>query len=264
MVSQELIDFSLFGVIIMGIVPFIAGIVLIKMQKLWGSNFTAGLITAGVVVIVNKIISVVISLLFPSSEENAFFFTEKSVPASVVIMILSGVITALLMCVCVSICSEKKFNMKEAASCGLGLGVGYLMSSAFNLLVIRQNLIQIENGGFDLKGYEAIAKGYLDQKTIDLTKLAYTSITFEDMLSQVIFSFGVSMLCVACGILIMRGIYAKKLKSGVAVSAVTIAAAGVIYCVVPSIVIGSVISAVIGIAVLILSIKTKIGENNNT
>ena len=262
MVSQELLDFSLFGVIVMGIIPFVTGIVLIKMQKLWGSNFAAGIISVGVVIIVNKIISVVISLVFPSSKENTFFFIERTVPVGIVLMILSGAVTAALMCICVCICSEKNFKMKESLSCGLGFGIGYLMYSAFSLLVVRENLIQIEKGGFDLKGFDAVMQGYLDEETIDLSKLAYLNITFDDMLSHVIFSFGNAMLCVACSIIIMRSIYKKNLKVSVTVSAFIIAATGIIYCVVPDIVIGSIISAAIGISILIFSVITKIREKN--
>lgn len=263
MVSQELINFLLFGVIIMGIIPFISGIVLIKMQKLWGSNFTAGLITMGVAIIVNKIISVIIYVIFPSSKENTFFFTERSVPASVVLMILSGAITAILMCICVCMCSEKTFKMKDALSCSLGFGIGYLIYSAFSLLVVRENLVQIKKGGFDLKAFDAITQGYLDERTIDLSKLEYLSITFEDMLSQVIFSFGTAMLYIACGIIIMRSIFTEKLKASVTVSAFAIAATGVIYCVVTNVVSGSIISAAIGIPMLIFSIITNTSKNNS-
>lgn len=248
----------LIGIAVTGVIPIIGGIVLLAAKKIKASSFWAGVLAYIIAMIVYTIISGIVSMSVMMSS-GSMMGTETEIPTSVTaaLSIALCVLTVLAMGICIGGCMKKTRTFKGAVSCGLGFGVGYLVTTAIGLVSMYSVFVQINSGAFDKLYAPMVEQGMMDKELVKSMKAVYTEFSAADGLGQTLAAAGLAMLFVAAAVFIMRGACAKKIFAGIGVSALILAAAGGVSAVIPNTIAGAVVVVAIGAAALIFAVRMR-------
>ena len=257
MISQSILITVAAGIIIIGVIPAIAAIVLMKNQKINDSDFKMGVVTYAASVLICKTVALVEALIImPPESSDMNRAIENSTAASVVLAVLTGVIITGLLLVCIiAFAYHKTFD--NAVSFGIGAGAGYMFGTAISMGIFFFNLLQINKGVYMSNYGEAVQSGYVNTDDIKMTLEEYTSFTVSDGIFQVICALGMAMLFVGASVFIMYGICRGRVSAVVLLTAILFVTAEIISYVVKNNAISTVLICIIGVCTLICGIKMK-------
>ena len=248
MITQSVIATTLIGVVITGLVPIIGGIVLMAMGKIKASSFWAGVLAYIIGIIAVGIAAVIIGVAAPALAGNA-------VALGFVSSILTGVLMALSMGVCVKSCMKlRTFN--AALSCGLGFGAGYAVTIAIGLVGSYITFGSINSGAFDAQYAQLVQMGVFDKETVNMLKETYTSYTVMTITQEILTAVFFAAALAAAAVFIMRFVCAGKASLGIlsAMATLTVYSLG---SALPNAVAAIIVTAAIGIAALVFALRMK-------
>ena len=250
MITQGVITAVLIGIVITGLVPAIAGIALLAMHKIKASSFWAGVLAYIIAMIVITIITLISAFAAADmAQSNATLY-------GLILNVISAVCFGLSMSVCIIACMKKTRTFKGALSCGLGFGVGYLVNTAFSLITMYINFVNVNSGAFDQQMAQVVKMGMYTKEDVAMIKEQFTSITATDMVSQIVSTAAFAVILTAAAVFVMRGVCAKSSFIGMAAS-VLVLAAGLISSIIPNVVAALVVMAAIGAAALIFAVRMR-------
>lgn len=248
MITQSVITMTLIGVVITGLVPIIGGIVLMAMGKIKASSFWAGVLAYIIAIIAASIVAVIVGIAVPSLAGN-------TVALGIVSSIITGVFFALAMSVCIKSCMKlRTFN--AALSCGLGLGAGYAVTMAIELIGMYVTFGNINSGVFDTQYAQFVQMGVFDKETVNMLKETYTSQTVLTIVQQILMTVFFAAALAAAAVFVMRFVCAGKASLGIfsAIATLTLYSIG---SVIPNAAAAIIVTAAIGIAALVFALRMK-------
>ena len=260
MISREVITAVLIGLVVTGLIPIAAGLVLLAMHKIKASSFWAGVLAFVIAIVAFSIISGIISAaVMVSSVQNGATdimtaaMNENST-LTAVLQIFMGVAIVLAMAVCIGKCMKTR-TFNAALSCGLGFGISYLVTAAMSFFTSYSTFSMINNGSFDSQYAAMVSQGIISKEAVNAMKETFTAMTVGDVLFSIVLSAAVALLMTAGAVLIMRGVCAKRTFAGIGISLVLFAAQFGIMGFVPNAAASAVVAAAIGAAALIFALR---------
>jgi len=261
MISKSVIMAILAGIAVTGLIPLIAGLVLLAMHKIKASSFWAGVLTYIIAMIVYSIVGGIVSavMMFSSGGMSNIVSesVEPSVGMTVMLMVIMSAVFMLSMGICIGSCMKKTRTFKGAVSCGLGFGAGYMVTTAIGLVSNYMTCASINSGDFDRQYVQLIEMGMLDKEAVSAMKEVYTSMTVTDALVSIISAVVGAALFAASAVFIMRAVCARILFAGVGVSFALFAFQSMVQSIIPNAVAGVVIAAAVGAAALIFALRMR-------
>lgn len=261
MVSREVITAALIGLAVTGVIPVIAGLVLLAVHKIKASSFWAGVLAYIIALVAYTIISGILSVVMvvsggldmtnmmnAASEPNGTF--------TVIATIILGIVLAIAMGICVGGCMKTR-TFNAALSCGLGFGACYLVTAAINFYSFYATFSQINSGEFDKLYSTMVSQGFMDKATVNTLKEQFTSQTSGDMIISIVSPVAVALLMAAAAVIIMRGVCAKKAFAGIGISLVLFAAQFGLSGIIPNAAAAVIVTLAIGAAALIFAVRMK-------
>ena len=256
MIAQSVIAITLIGVVITGLVPIIGGIVLMAMGKIKASSFWAGVLAYIIALIAASIATLIIAASSSAGgTADALVSEENNTALNLVSSIVTGVIFALAMGVCVRACMKlRTFN--AALSCGLGFGAGYAVTTAIGLVGMYITFGSINSGAFDMQYAQLVKMGAVDKETVNLLKETYTSFTTVQIVQQILVTVFFAAALAAAAVFVMRFVCLGKASLGIlsAIGTLTLYSIG---SVIPNAFAAIIVTAAIGIAALIFALRMK-------
>lgn len=260
MISKEVITAALIGIAVTGVIPVIAGLVLLAMNKIKASSFWAGVLAFVIAIVAASIISGVIStaVVLSSMQDGTTdimnaAMNENSTLTSA-LQILIGIVIALAMAICVGKCMKTR-TFNAALSCGLGFGISYLVMAAISFFTSYSTFSMINNGSFDSQYAPMVSQGFITKEAVNAQKEALTAMTVGDILFSIVLSIAVALLMTAGAVIVMRGVCAKKAFAGIGISIVLFAAQFGIMGFVSNTAASAIVAAAIGAAALIFAVR---------
>lgn len=250
MITQGVITAVLIGIVITGLIPAIVGIALLAMHKIKASSFWAGVLAYIIAMIVITIISLIAAVAAADTVQN------NPTLYGLILNVISAVCFGLSMSVCIISCMKKTRTFIGALSCGLGFGIGYLVTTAFSLVTMYINFVNVNSGAFDQQMAQVVKMGMYTKEDVAMIKEQFTSFTAADMISQTVSSAVFAVILIAAAVFVMRGVCAKSSFIGMAAS-VLVLAAGLISSIIPNVVAALVVMAAIGAAALIFAVRMR-------
>lgn len=261
MITKSVIMAVLAGAAVTGVVPVIAGLVLLAMHKIKASSFWAGVLTYIIALIVYAIVGGIISVVMMASSGNiadaASAAAEPSVGLTVTLMAIRSAVFMLSTGICIGSCMKKTRTFNGAVSCGLGLGAGYMVTAAISFVSSYMTCAAINSGEFDRQYGQLIEMGAVDKEAVSAMKVVYTSMTVTDTLVSIISAVAGAALFAASAVFIMRAVCARLLFAGVGVSFALLFVQNIVQSIIPNAVAGVVIAAAIGAAALIFALRMR-------
>ncbi len=261
MISKGVIMAALAGIAVTGLIPVIAGLVLLAMHKIKASSFWAGVLAYIIAMIAYTIVGGIVSAVMMVSSGGIggtmSEAMEPSVGLTVTLMVIMSAVFMLSMGICIGSCMKKTRTFKGAVSCGLGFGVGYMVTAAIGLVSNYMTFASINSGDFDKQYVQLIEMGMLDKETFSAMKEVYTSMTVTDTLIGIISAVAGAALFAASAVFIMRAVCARILFAGVGVSFALFAFQSMVQSIIPNAVAGVVIAAAVGAAALIFALRIR-------
>lgn len=261
MISREVITASLIGLAVTGVIPVIAGLVLLAVHKIKASSFWAGVLAYIIAFVAYTILSGILSVamvvsggLDMTGMMNAA--TESNSSVSIVLTICLGVVIALAMSICVSGCMKTR-TFNAALSCGLGFGISYLVMSAINFYSSYSVFKQINSGEFDKAYASMVSQGFMDKETVNTMKETIMAQTAGGMVVSTVSAVAAALLMAAAAVIIMRGVCAKKAFAGIGISLVLFAAQFGLSGIIPNAAAAVIVALAIGAAALIFAVRMK-------
>lgn len=256
MITQSVIAAALIGVVITGLIPIIGGIVLMAMGKIKASSFWAGVLTYIIAIIAATIATLIITSPFSAGGNTAALVSEENNTAlNLVKSIVTGVIFALAMGVCVRACMKlRTFN--AALSCGLGLGAGYAVTTAIGLVGMYITFGSINSGAFDVQYAQLVKMGAIDKETVNLIKETYTNFTTVQIVQQILMTVFFVAALAAAAVFIMRFVCCGKTFIGICYAMATITLYS-IESIIPNAAAAIIGAAAIGTAALIFALRMR-------
>lgn len=262
MISREVITAALIGLVITGLIPVAAGLVLLAMHKIKASSFWAGVLAFVIAMVAFSIISGIISasVMLSSMKDGATdimtaAMDENSTLTSA-LQIFLGIAFALAMAICVGKCMKTR-TFNAALSCGLGFGISYLVTAAISFFSSYSTFSMINNGSFDSQYAQSVSHGIITKDAVNKLKETFTAMTVEDILFSIILSVAVALLMTAGAVFIMRGVCVKKAFAGIGISLVLFAAQFGIMGFVSNAAASAIVAAAIGAAALIFALRMR-------
>ncbi|MDE5993347.1 MAG: hypothetical protein K2G87_09910 [Oscillospiraceae bacterium] len=260
MISKEVITAALTGIAITGVIPVIAGLVLLAVNKIKASSFWAGVLTFVIAIVAASIISGIIStaVMLSSMEDgttdimNAAMNENSTLTAA--LQILIGIVIALAMAICVGKCMKTR-TFNAALSCGLGFGISYLVTAAISFFTSYSTFSMINNGSFDSQYAPMVSQGRITKEAVNTLKETFTAMTVGDILFSIVLSIAVALLMTAGAVIVMRGVCSKKAFAGIGISLVLFAAQFGIMGFVSNTAVSAIVAAAIGAAALIFAVR---------
>ncbi|MDE6763934.1 MAG: hypothetical protein K2J73_09675 [Oscillospiraceae bacterium] len=261
MVSREVITAALIGLAVTGVIPVIAGLVLLAVHKIKASSFWAGVLAYVIAFVAYTILSGILSVVMMASSgldmtSMMTAATESNSSVSIIVTICLGIVLAIAMGICVSGCMKTR-TFNAALSCGLGFGAGYLVTAAINFYSSYSTFSKINSGEFDKIYSTMVSQGFMDKETVNKLKETVTSQTSGDMIISIVSSVAVALLMAAAAVIIMRGVCAKKAFAGIGVSLILFAAQFGLSGFIPNAAAAVIVSLAIGAAALIFAVRMK-------
>lgn len=261
MISKGVIMAALAGIAVTGLIPVIAGLVLLAMHKIKASSFWAGVLAYIIAMIAYTIVGGIVSAVMMVSSGGIggtmSEALEPSVGLTVTLMVIMSAVFMLSMGICIGSCMKKTRTFKGAVSCGLGFGVGYMVTAAIGLVSNYMTFASINSGDFDKQYVQLIEMGMLDKESVSAMKEVYTSMTVTDTLIGIISAVAGAALFAASAVFIMRAVCARILFAGVGVSFALFAFQSMVQSIIPNAVAGVVIAAAVGAAALIFALRMR-------
>lgn len=260
MISKEVITAALIGIAVTGVIPVIAGLVLLAMNKIKASSFWAGVLAFVIAIVAASVISgiisaaVVVSSMKDGTTDIMNAAMNENSTLTSALQILIGIVIALAMAICVGKCMKiRTFN--AALSCGLGFGISYLVMAAISFFSSYSTFSMINNGSFDSQYAQSVSQGIITKDAVNKLKETFTAMTVEDILFSIILSVAVALLMTAAAVIIMRGVCAKKAFAGTGISLVLFAAQFGIMGFVSNTAVSAIAAAAVGAAALIFAVR---------
>ncbi|MBD5137869.1 MAG: hypothetical protein HDT24_00885 [Ruminococcus sp.] len=260
MISREVITAALIGLVVTGLIPVAAALVLLAMHKIKASSFWAGVLAFVIAIVAFSIISGIISAaVMVSSVQNgaADLMTaamNENSTMTAVLQIFMGVAIVLAMAICVGKCMKTR-TFNAALSCGLGFGISYLVTAAMSFFSSYSTFGMINNGSFDRNYTDMVSNGFITKEAVNAMKETFTAMTVGDILFSIILSIAVALLMTAAAVFIMRGVCAKKAFAGIGISLVLFAAQFGVMGFVSNAAASAIVAAAIGAAALIFALR---------
>lgn len=255
MIAQNVITAVLIGIVITGVIPVIGGLILMAAGKIKGSSFWAGVLAYIIAIVVYAIISGIYT--FSTMDMTDLSSVTQNIPTTMVIImsIISSVIMTVSIGICIGGCMKLR-TFKGAVSCGLGFSAGYLVTAAISLVSIYFQFVQINSGAFDTMYRAAIENGMLSKDDFNLLKEQIVNVSLSEILITTINAVLSAILFTSVAIFIMRGVCSKNTFTGIAISALVMAAATLPNAI-PDTNISTAVSAAISIAALVAALTMK-------
>lgn len=118
MISKSVIMAILAGIAVTGLIPIIAGLVLLAMHKIKASSFWAGVLTYIIAMIVYTIVGGIVSGVMMASSGslggNMSEALEPSVGMTVMLMVVMSAVFMLSTGICIGSCMKKTRTFKGA------------------------------------------------------------------------------------------------------------------------------------------------------
>lgn len=264
MIEKNVIMAVLTGIAATGVLPVIAGIVLLAAHKIKASSFWAGVLAYIIAFLAYTIVGGIISLTAMMSSgnmQNIMSGNTGDIKISPVLTAVLNLIMALVfslsMCICIGSCMKNTRTFIGAVSCGLGFGIGYTVTAAFSLYTLYSGFVMINSGAFDQLYAKSVDAGVMTKEQVNAMKQSFTSMTAADAFIQIVSAIGGAALFAAAAVFIMRGACAKKLFAGTAAAFAALAAQHVAEGLIPNVIAGAVISLAIGAAALIFAVRMR-------
>ncbi|MCM1059043.1 MAG: hypothetical protein NC452_01980 [Eubacterium sp.] len=262
MISRGVIAAALAGLAVTGVIPVIAGLVLLAVHKIKASSFWAGVLAFVIAFVIYAVAGGILSAVIMLSAANGDMSQMMNAAAdenstlTAVLQICLGILFALAMSICVGGCMKTR-TFNAALSCGLGFGVSYLVVAAIDFYSFYASFTQINSGEFDILYAPMVAQGLIDKETVSTLKETVVNQTAGNMLISIVSSFAAALLMTAAAVFIMRGVCAKKAFAGIGASlllfTVQFGAAGLI----SNAAAAAVIAVAIGAAALIFAVRMR-------
>lgn len=255
MITQSVIATTLIGIVITGLVPIIGGIALMAMGKIKASSFWAGVLAYIIAIIVSSILTVIIAASASAGNAADLASAENNTALGVVSAIVTGVIFALAMGVCIRSCMKlRTFN--AALSCGLGFGAGYAVTIAIGLVGMYITFGSINSGAFDAQYAQLVKMGAIDKETVNMLKETYTSFTVTTIVQQILMAVFFAAALAAAAVFVMRFVCSGKAFLGIcsAMATITLYSIG---SALPNAAAAIIVTAAIGIAALVFALRMK-------
>lgn len=259
MISRGVIAAALAGLAVTGIIPVIAGLILLAVHKIKASSFWAGVLAYVIALVAYTILSGIVSAamvvsggLDMASTMNAA--ADSNSTLNIILTICLGVVIALAMSICVGGCMKTR-TFIAALSCGLGFGISYLVMRAINFYSSYSVFSQINSGAFDKVYAPMVSQGFMDKETVNMLKETVTSQTVGDVVFSIVLSVAGAMLMAAAAVFIMRGVCAKKAFVGIGISLILFAVQFGLPGLIPNAAAAVIVAAAIGAAALIFAVR---------
>ncbi|MDE6600144.1 MAG: hypothetical protein K2K34_08725 [Oscillospiraceae bacterium] len=260
MISRSVITAALIGIVVTGLIPVVAGLVLLAVHKIKASSFWAGVLAFVIAIVTASVISGIISAaVMMSSMKNGTTdimnaAIDENSTLTAALQILIGVVIALAMAICVGKCMKTR-TFNAALSCGLGFGISYLVTAAMSFFSSYSTFSMINNGSFDSRYTDMVSNGFITKEAVNALKETFTAMTAGDILFSIVLSIAVALLMTAGTVFIMRGVCIKKAFAGIGISLVLFAAQFGIIGFVSNTAAASIVAAAIGAAALIFALR---------
>ncbi len=264
MIEKNVIMAVLTGVAVTGVVPVIAGIVLLAMHKIKASSFWAGVLAYVIAFIAFTIVGGIISVtaMMSSGDMQSIMNgnasgVEVSPVLTIIVNAIMALVFALSMSICIGKCMKNTRTFVGAVSCGLGFGIGYTVTAAISLYSLYTSFVMVNSGGFDRLYSQAVSMGAISKEQVNAMKETFTSVTAADALIQIVSAIGGAAMFAAAAVFIMRGACIRKLFTGTAAAFAAIAVQNIAEGIIPNVIAGAVISLAIGAAALIFAVRMR-------
>lgn len=259
MISQGIIYITLICIVLTGVVPVIGGIALLAMKKIKGSSFWAGVLAFIISIVAASIASVFVTL--PTAMSGAASGTVSLTVETpdwqvIAVSIISAVAIGFAMLILIKNCMKTR-TFKAALSAGLGFGIPQLLSMAFTFVTMYTTFAKINNGTFENDYIPLVEMGMLPKETVAEMKAMYTAYTVNDLIGQLLATFGTVLLMVAAAIVIMLFVTKKKAMLGTLAVIGGIGVTSVITSVITNVLVAGVIALAIGAAAFIFACRMK-------
>ena len=218
------------------------------MGKIKASSFWEGVLAYIIAMLAVVIGALIIGFAAPALAEN-------TVALGIISAIITGVLFALSMGVCIKSCMKlRTFN--AALSCGLGFGAGYAVTIAIGLVGSYITFGSINSGAFDAQYAQLVQMGVFDKETVNMLKETYTSYTVMTIAQEILTAVFFAAALAAAAVFIMRFVCAGKASLGIlsAMATLTIYSIG---SALPNAVAAIIVTAAIGIAALVFALRMK-------
>lgn len=260
MIEKNVIMAVLSGIAITGVIPIVAGLVLLAVHKIKASSFWAGVLAFVIAFVAFAIVSAVVSVAAVMTSGNMQEMmsgeAEMSTSAVIVLTVIMAVLFMLSMSICIGSCMKNTRTFVGAVSCGLGFGISYMVTTAFSFFSLYTTFVQVNSGEFDKLYSTYIDMGVMNKEQINALKESFTSYTVADILIEIVSSLAVGAVFVAAAVFIMRGACVKKLFAGTAAAFAAFTVQNVA-SIIPNAVAGAVIAIAIGAAALIFALRMR-------
>ncbi|MDE7302228.1 MAG: hypothetical protein K2N60_02785 [Oscillospiraceae bacterium] len=260
MISREVITAALIGIVVTGLIPVVAGLILLAVHKIKASSFWAGVLAFIIAIVAFSIISGIISTaaMISSMKDGTTDIMSAAMEGNstltAVLQIFMGVAIVLAMTVCIGKCMKTR-TFNAALSCGLGFGISYLVTAAISFFSSYSTFSMINNGSFDNQYAQSVSSGIITKEAVNKLKETFTAMTAGDILFSIVLSVAVALLMAAGAVFIMRGVCAKKTFAGIGISLVLFAAQFGVMGFVSNAAASAIVAAAIGAAALIFALR---------
>lgn len=225
MVTQNVIMAVLIGIVITGVFPVLGGIVLLAMGKIRGSSFWAGVLAYIIAMIAYTVVSSIYAVFTMDMSNIASVAEGVQSPTVIIVMsLILAVFMALSMGICIGGCMKLR-TFKAAISCGLGCGVSNLLTIAMSLASMYFQFVKVNSGAFDADYANRIENGFMTKEDFNVLKAQIISASSSDIIMTTVNAVISALLYAAIAVFIMRGVCSKNTFTGIAVSALVMAAA---------------------------------------
>ncbi len=253
MISQGVIYSALIGVVLAGIIPLIAGIVLLATKKIKGSSFWAGVLAFIISTIVSALASLPVILSTTSTDTIT---TETPLWQTIAASIISAVVLGFAMLILIKNCMKTR-TFKAAVSAGLGFGIPQIITIGFGLVGMYITFAQINSGAFDQMYAMYVDTGLYTKEMVAEMKSVYTDMTVTDMIAQIVASYGNVLIMASAAIFIMIAVTQKKAMLGTLAVIGGISVTSIISSVIPNLLVASIIALAIGAAAFYFAYATR-------
>lgn len=251
MVTQSTIAAMLTVLTVMGILPIIAGIILLATKKFKGSAFWSGLGSAFFATIAVGIIQ---GIMMGAG------MTTEALTEMPFVAILNGVLIVfdmVFMFIFLRFVLKKSRSYKGAVSFGCGFGMFYLVTVGMSMISYFMSATMINSGTFDSTYSLSIQMGAVDKETVLMLKNQILSLKAAELLMSIPQYAALILALIASAAFILRGVSQGKTAQGLLISAVVH-----VLIMVPSLVIKNVYGAtaamvVVGICAFIFAHKLR-------
>lgn len=251
MVTQSTIAAMLTVLVVMGILPIIAGIILLATKKFKGSAFWSGL---GSAFFATMAVGIIQGIMMGAG------MTTEALTQMPFIAIVNGVLIVfdmVFMFIFLRFVLKKSRSYKSAVSFGCGFGLFYLVTVGMSMISYFMSATMINSGTFDSTYSLSIQMGAVDKETVLMLKNQILSLKAAELLMSIPQYGALILALIASAAFILRGISQGKTAQGLLISAVVH-----VLIMVPSLVIKNVYGAtavmvVVGIGTFVFAHKLR-------